>query len=246
MKGVPMIRNNTLAAALVVLLVGSAVAAVATDDLPEGDSRLETLVVTADYVGVTIDGGTPNFANGGGVTYALGADGSSEILWASSDNALDDGDTARWVGTLTTGELAFANAYVAETEATVDASTTDGAPVASLIYCTNWAYNPVWDWNDNGMSASATHFCAGDDWKRHKVDGRLQRKWGWFWRTTDNDGTGWSYVENRITAWLFTSCKNDNLTHWRSKAIGVVEAWDGRASRLTSYSDVVRDVECGV
>ncbi|MDE0138250.1 MAG: hypothetical protein OXM57_07260 [bacterium] len=65
----------------------------------------------AGLVGPSVGGELPSFFDGHprGVTYTLQPDGSSVILWASSGDGLEEGDTALWVGPLTADELAAAS-----------------------------------------------------------------------------------------------------------------------------------------
>ena len=65
----------------------------------------------AAVVGPSVDRELPSFFDGHprGVTYTLQPDGSSVILWASSVDGLEEGDTALWVGPLTADELAAAS-----------------------------------------------------------------------------------------------------------------------------------------
>lgn len=95
------------------------------------------------------------------------------------------------------------------------------------------------------MESSANQVCTGN-WRRHKVGGKLQRKWGWFWRTADSNGTGWNYVDTYIWAYLYKNCRNNNPTDWRAKARGTVQNFSGRSASETDLSDVVHDVLCGL
>ncbi|MDE0370844.1 MAG: hypothetical protein OXI84_12010 [bacterium] len=65
----------------------------------------------AGVVGPSVGGELPSFFDGHprGVTYTLQPDGSSVVLWASSVDGLEEGDTALWVGPLTADEPAAAS-----------------------------------------------------------------------------------------------------------------------------------------
>jgi len=98
--------KRVLAAVLMLGLVASAAAASTDSSVPQ---RGEYLIVQADYIGVSADGRFPDFPNGPqGVTYAVFADGSDATLWASSEDGLDEGVTAMWVGELSSSELVAA------------------------------------------------------------------------------------------------------------------------------------------
>ena len=73
--------------------------------------------------------------------------------------------------------------------------------------------------------------------------GKLQRKWGWFWRTEDTLTTPWEDDDNTIWATTRQNCGSNDETDWRSKATGWVE-YDGGYSIRNHTSDEVRDVEC--
>ena len=234
-----MIRKQMLTAALATLLVGSAVTAAATTD-SSSQERVEHVIVQADYIGVSVGGQMPDFPNGpAGVTYTLEPDGSSVTLWASSEAGLDPGVTALWVGDLTADELTAVREYLSE-------SGTQGTVAASgVIYCTVWADPPYYDEEDDSVKATGYHWCSGP-WIRHKLDGRMLRKWGWFvWIIEDTDSTYWEYDDAEIQAYPTVSCYNSNTTTWRNRSTGTVEGSNGFSSVRSHNSDTIT-MDCGV
>ena len=98
---------------MVVLAVLAGLMVPATGQPAEQAERIGELTITADYVGVTTDGQVPDPDETGSVTFTLTDDESSEVLWASSVDALDEEVTARWTGPLTDQQLTEVKDYLA-------------------------------------------------------------------------------------------------------------------------------------
>lgn len=228
-------RKRILTAILIAALVGSAVAAAATTDEGNGQQQVRTehVIVQADYVGPSIDGELPAFPDGvpRGLTYMLLPDGSSVTLWASSTAGLEDGDTPLWVGTLTADEQAAVRDFLARSGS--------GAAAASSrpVICNVWAYPPVFDVAYDVIEGTGYQWCSGP-WARHRLVGRLQRKWGFvFWITEATASTYWQYDDDTIEVYPAFDCVSDNLRTWRNRSTGEVIAKDGRRSIRVHISE---------
>lgn len=124
-------RKGIQIAALTLLLTASTVAAATTIGERQ---QVERLIVQADYVGPSVGGQAPT--NPRGVTYTLAEDGSSETLWAASEDSLDGG-TALWIGDQV--DVAAARKYLQDTGLLLDS--TDAAAASGVIVCSVWADN---------------------------------------------------------------------------------------------------------
>lgn len=238
-----MAHKRKLTAILVAALVGSAVTAAASTDGPtQAPVRTEHVIVQADYVGPSIDGELPAFPDGvpRGVTYMLLPDGSSVTLWAPSTAGLEDGDTPLWVGTLTADEQAAVRDFLARSGS--------GAAAASSrpVICNVWAYPPEFDVAYDVIEGTGYHWCSGP-WQRHRLTGRLQRKWGFiFWRTEATATTYWQYEDDTIEVNPAFDCVSDNNRTWRNRSTGEVIAQDGRRSIRVHISESTITEFCDV
>ena len=88
------------------------------------------------------------------------------------------------------------------------------------------------------MVAEASHFCSGN-WIGHKVRGKLQRKWGWFWTTQDTHTTPWEYDDSMISAPTQRDCGSNHVTKWRSKGTGWVEYSGGYSIQNHTSEEVL-------
>jgi hypothetical protein len=242
MEGSLMIRKQILAAIVIAALVGSVVAAGATTEGPgQQPVRTEHVIVQADFVGPSVDGKLPGFFGGEprGVTYTLEPDGSSVILWASSVAGLDEGKTALWVGALTADEQAAVRSFLAGSGGQT-ASASSGR-----VVCTVWADPPVFDVAYAVIEGTGYHWCSGP-WARHRLIGRLQRKWGFvFWITEATANTYWQY-DDEIRAYPAFDCDSDNTRTWRNRSTGEVYAQDGRYSIAVHNSESNITEDCDV
>ena len=166
----------------VALLVASTAVAATPQPTPERD---HSVVVQADFIGPPIP--FPYEGSPGGVTYMVSPEGETTILWADSEDGLDEGETALWYGDQVDEDAA--RQYLEEAGVLVpevpEIPPEEDPTVMAWVLCTVWVWDPVLDPGIvDRMEAEASHFCSGD-WISHKVRGKLQRKWGWFWRTED-------------------------------------------------------------
>lgn len=236
-------RRQILIAILIAASVGSVVAAAANaKSLGQQPARTEHVIVRADFVGPSVDGELPGFFGGDprGVTYTLEPDGSSVILWASSVAGLDEDETALWVGALTADEQAAVRRFLA-------GSGGRSAPASSdRVVCTVWADPPVFDGASDVIDGSGYHWCAGP-WRRHRLIGKLQRKWGFiFWITQATTDTYWQYEDNELRDYPAFDCDSDILRTWRNRAMGEVVAMDGRSSTKFHISESNITEHCDV
>ncbi|MDE0376893.1 MAG: hypothetical protein OXK16_13160 [bacterium] len=178
------------------VLVGLIVPAVGQPDTEAAEPLSGDLTVTANFVGVTVDGHVPNPTETGSVTYTLADDGTSEVLWASSADALEDGVVARWTGTLTDSQVGAARDYVRR-----------------VIVCTVEADRPTYNEDIDGMDSSGWQVCTGN-WYKHKVKGWLQYRYVYTWRTGDKADSGWEYQDETVLALHvegMSRCETDGL-----------------------------------
>ena len=230
-------RKRIIGVVTVALLVASTAVAATPQPTPERD---HSVVVQADFIGPPIP--FPYEGSPGGVTYMVSPEGETTILWADSEDGLDEGETALWYGDQVDEDAA--RQYLEEAGVLVpevpEIPPAEDPTVMAWVLCTLWAWDPVL--NPGWMEAEASHFCSGN-WIAHKVRGKLQRKWGWFWRTEDTQTTLWEFDDNTIWATTVRTCGSNDETDWRSKATGWVR-YDGGSSTRNHTSDRVDDVEC--
>lgn len=238
-----MTRKQILTATLIAALVGSsATAAATTEGSTQEPARTEHVIVQADFVGPSIDGELPGFFHGQprGITYTLEPDGSSVILWASSVAGLDEGETALWVGTLTADEQAAVRNFLAESGSQATAAS------SGRVVCTVWADPPAFDDTYDVIEGTGYHWCSGP-WARHRLIGRLQRRWGFFfWITEATADTYWEYDEDEIRTYPAFDCGSDNTRAWRNRSTGEVVAKDGRRSIRVHNSESNITEDCDV
>ena len=85
-------QKRIIGAVLIAMLTASTVVA-ATQQTPERDLEV---VVNDDFIGPPIP--FPYEGSPGGVTYMVSPDGETTVLWADSEDGLDEGVTALWYG----------------------------------------------------------------------------------------------------------------------------------------------------
>jgi len=81
----------------------------------------------------------------------------------------------------------------------------------------------------------------------HRLIGRLQRRWGFFfWITEATADTYWEHDEDEIRAYPAFDCGSDNTRAWRNRSTGEVVAKDGRRSIRVHNSESNITEDCDV
>jgi hypothetical protein len=95
------------------------------------------------------------------------------------------------------------------------------------------------------IEGTGYHWCSGP-WARHRLIGRLQRKWAFiFWITEATADTYWQY-DDEIEAYPAFDCVSDNTRTWRNRSTGEVVAKDGRRSIRVHNSESNITEDCDV
>lgn len=228
-----MMRKLTAALLALLLLAGVSPASGKDGPAPPPAEMPDDLIVQSDYVGPAVNGQMPDFGgrSPGGVSYMLMPDGTSVILWASSSEGLDEGDTSLWTGTLTAHDLTAVRQYVANA-------------AASVIYCTVWAGDPWYDHELNAVRATGHHWCTGA-WTRHRLVGKMMRqKWWIVWIIEDTYDTHWEYDETWIEAYVLVDCNGSKSTKWRMRATGTVQWGDSNSDTKSHNSENPVTMDC--